>query len=86
MLESFHPNIKFTYEKEVNNTLPFLDALYIRNSDDIHRTVYRKETNNDLYLQWLVYTYLYLGKVEQSELWLIEPILSAPTIVIYSKN
>ena len=86
MLESFHPNIKFTYEKEVNNTLPFLDALYIRNSDDIHRTVYRKETNNDLYLQWLVYTYLYLGKVEQSELWVIEPILSAPTIVIYSKN
>ena len=50
--ESIHPNIKFTYEKEVNNTLPFLDVLFIRNSDHIHTTVYRKETNNDLYLHW----------------------------------
>ena len=23
VLETFHSNIKFTYEKEVNNTLPF---------------------------------------------------------------
>ena len=22
VLETFHPNIKFTYEKEVNNTIP----------------------------------------------------------------
>ena len=50
VLESFHLNIKFTYEKEVNNTLPFLDVLFVRNSDHIHTTVYRKETNNDLYL------------------------------------
>ena len=56
VLESFHPNIKFTYEKEVNNTLPFLDVLFIRNSDHIHTTVYRKETNNDLYLHWHAFT------------------------------
>ena len=70
MLESFHPNIKFTYEKEVNNTLPFLDVLFIT----------------------MIYTYigmhlhLYLGNVEQSELWLIQPILSDPTLIIYSKS
>ena len=29
---------------------------------------------------------LYLGKMEQSELWLIEPILSAPSIIINSKT
>ena len=43
------PNIKFTYEKEVNNTLPFLDILFIRNSGHIHTTVYKKEAKNDLY-------------------------------------
>ena len=52
VLETFHPNIKFTYEKEFNNTLPFLDVLFIRNLDHIHTTVYRKETNSDLYLHW----------------------------------
>ena len=29
---------------------------------------------------------LYLGNVEHSELWLIEPILSTPIIIIYSKG
>ena len=36
VLEKFRPNIKFTYEKEVNNTLPFLDVLFIKNPDHIH--------------------------------------------------
>ena len=47
VLETFHPNIKLTYEKEVNNTPPFLDVLFIRNSDHIYTNVYRKETNTD---------------------------------------
>ena len=50
VLETFGPNIKFIYEKEVNKTLSFLNVLFIRKSDHIHTTVYRKETNNDLYL------------------------------------
>ena len=50
VLETFHLNIEFTYEKEVNNTLPFLGVLFIRNSDHVYTTVYRNETNNDLYL------------------------------------
>ena len=40
VLETLHSNIKFTYEKEVNNTLSFLDILFIRNSDHVHTTVY----------------------------------------------
>ena len=36
VVEKFHPNRKFTYEKEVNNTLPFLDVLFIRSPDHIH--------------------------------------------------
>lgn len=51
-LETFHPNIKFTCEKEVDDALPFLDVMFIRNSDHVHTTVYRKETNKDLYLHW----------------------------------
>ena len=30
--------------------------LFIRNSDHIHTNVYRKETNNDLYLYWHAFT------------------------------
>ena len=52
VLETFHPNIKLTYEKEVNNTPPFLDVLFIRNSDHIYTNVYRKETNTDWCLHW----------------------------------
>ena len=55
VLETFHSNIKFTYEKEVNNTLPFLYILFIRNSDHIQTIAYRKETKNDLYLHWHVF-------------------------------
>ena len=79
VLETFHPNIKFTYEKEVNNTLPFLDVLFIRNSDYIHTTVYRK-TPTMIYTCIGMHLHLYLGNVEHSELLLIEPILSALTI------
>ena len=45
-------NIKFTYEAESNNTLPFLDVLAIRKNKSIETTVYRKPTNNDIYLNW----------------------------------
>ena len=48
--------IRVNSEKEVSNTLPFLDVLFIRNWDHIHTTVFRKETNNDLYLYWNAFT------------------------------
>ena len=56
VLETYHPNIKFSYETKVNKTLPFLDVLFIRKSDHIYTTVYGKETNNDLYLHWHAFT------------------------------
>ena len=44
-----HPNIKFTMESEINNTLPYLDILITRHSDG-------KLTNNqgisETHLHW----------------------------------
>ena len=52
VLNSFHKNIKFTYEEERNNILPFLDVLFIRDGEKLSLTAYRKDTHNDLYLHW----------------------------------
>ena len=52
VLNSFHDNIKFTYEQENNNRLPFLDALFIRDDEKINTTVFGKDAYNDLYLHW----------------------------------
>ena len=46
---SRHPNIKFTYEMEVNNTLPFLDVNVYRDSDKFSSTVHRKDTFSGVY-------------------------------------
>ena len=56
VLNSFHKNIKFTYEEEQNNTLPILDVLFIRDGEKLNTTVYRKDTHNGLYLQWNSFT------------------------------
>ena len=32
--------------------LPFLDVLVIRKNNNIETIVYRKPTNNDIYLNW----------------------------------
>ena len=52
VLNLFHGNIKFTYEQEKKNKLPFLDVLFIRDYENINITVFRKNTHNDLYLHW----------------------------------
>ena len=52
VLNNFHPKIKFTYEMEVESKLAFLDILLHRDGHDIIITVYRKVTNNDVYLNW----------------------------------
>ena len=50
-LNSLRAGIKFTWEKENNNQLPFLDVLVIRNSNGkISTSVYRKHTCSDIYL------------------------------------
>ena len=51
VLNNFHPKIKFTYEMEVESKFVFLDILH-REGHDIITIVYRKLTNNDVYLKW----------------------------------
>ena len=51
-LNSFHKNIKFTFEIEKDNTISFLDILIIRKPGKIETTVYRKKTCTDLYMNW----------------------------------
>ena len=53
ILNGFHRNIQFTYEVETDSKISFLDVLVIRDSNNnINTTVYRKSTNNDIYLNW----------------------------------
>ena len=52
VLNNFHPKIKFIYEMEVESKLAFLDILLHCDGHDIITTVYRKVTNNDVYLNW----------------------------------
>ena len=49
---SFHPNIEFVYESKVNSELEFLDALLLREGQNIITTLYRKVINSDIYLNW----------------------------------
>ena len=43
-LNSQHENIKFTYEKEENGSLPFLDVLVSREGNHINTSIYRKKS------------------------------------------
>ena len=52
-INSFHPNITFTHEKENNNSISFLDVLLTKQEDGtIETSVYRKPTNNSIYINW----------------------------------
>ena len=48
-LNTKHANIKFTSEKEVNGSLPFLDVLITRNKESFTTTVYHKPTFSGVY-------------------------------------
>ena len=48
-LNTKHANIKFTNEKEVNGSLPFLDVLISRHSKGFTTTVYHKPTFSGVY-------------------------------------
>ena len=51
-LNKQHPNIKFTIEKEVKNSLPFLDTRVIKNVDKYVTTIYHKKKFTGVYLNW----------------------------------
>ena len=48
-LNTKHANIKFTSDKEVNGSLPFLDVLILRNKEGFTTTVYHKPTFSGVY-------------------------------------
>src|SRR5882724_10786693 len=52
-LNNMHPTLKFTFESEENNTLNFLDVSIMRNNNQLSFKVFRKETNNDRYIDGL---------------------------------
>ena len=51
VLNSFGPNIQFTYEAEENSKLHFLDAMLCR-KDKLVCSVYRKSINNNIFMNW----------------------------------
>ena len=51
-LNNFHENIKFTYEKQSNNMIAFLDVLIVQRGNAIDTAVFRKSTNTDIYINW----------------------------------
>ena len=56
ILNKFHKNIKLPYEVEHNGKISFLDVFLMRINGKLKTTVFRKETNNDIYLHWRSFT------------------------------
>ena len=55
-LNNFHPNIQFTHELEEEGSIAFLDVLLMREMNGSVQTgVYRKPTNNSIYIHWESY-------------------------------
>ena len=52
-LNSYDAKIQFTYETENEQKIAFLDVLIERNArDKLETSVYRKQTNNNIYINW----------------------------------
>ena len=52
-LNSFHDDIKFTYEMEGEGSIPFLDVYVQRKENGTFTTsIYRKKTSSDVYINW----------------------------------
>ena len=51
-LNSLHPSLRFTLEKECDNCLPFLDVLVEKHDTEFITSVYRKPTFTGQYLRW----------------------------------
>ena len=51
-LNSLHPALQFTFEKEENDSLPFLDVLVEKSNTGFLTSVYRKPTFTGQYIRW----------------------------------
>ena len=55
LLNSFHPNIKFTHEVEEEQKIAFLDVLLHKEENgSVQTSVFRKPTNS-IYIHWQSY-------------------------------
>ena len=55
-LNGFHENIEFTFEREADNHISFLDVKVIKNADGSFKTdIHRKSTDTNVYLSWKSY-------------------------------
>ena len=52
-----HKNIKFTYKKESNNSLPFLDILISRWENGFKTSIYNKATFSGVYSKFKSFIY-----------------------------
>ena len=52
VLNSFDSNTEITYEEEKDGQIPFLDLILVRKNYTFETTVYKKPTNNGVYLHW----------------------------------
>ena len=52
VLNSFDPNIQFTYEAEKKSKLSFLDVMLCRKDNKFVCSVYKKSTNSDIFMNW----------------------------------
>ena len=51
-LNSLHPVLHFTFEKEANQSLPFLDVFVEKSGNNFLTSIYRKPTFTGQYLRW----------------------------------
>ena len=51
-LNYLHRSLRFTFEKECNQTLPFLDVLVEKNNRQFVTSVYRKRSFTGRYIRW----------------------------------
>ena len=52
LINSKHPNLRFTIEHETGDRLPFLDTCVERRVNKYSTTIYRKKTFTGVYLNW----------------------------------
>ena len=55
-LNEIHPSLRFTIERESNNSLPFLDVEVVKSDNSLLTKVYRKPTFTGLYTRWESYS------------------------------
>ena len=51
-LNNIHPQVNFTFEPMVNNQMPFLDCLVIREGNNLEVKVYKKPTHTGQYIHY----------------------------------